>query len=609
MRPVVILQTIALAFAVASSAGSALADETFPIEQGWTVKDKTSWYTLTQGSRLIPLAWMRALEQPGSTTAFLDKSHIEKFRYLPQPGLGALPVGFTVDSQRDNKLKITRLRWKAGQGDSEPWVGMNCSACHSNEITYQGKRMRIEGAPTIADFQGFMEAFSAALRETRDNGDKWNRFATAVLKGADTANNRTMLQEAFAKLVAWERKVEVANATPLRYGFARLDAFGHIFNKVALLADPDTPPVNPADAPVSYPFLWNIPQFDRVQWNGIAKNLRLENQNKSLDLGALARNAGEVVGVFGDVRLQEFGLARGGYPSSLNVENLETLEGLLGKLVPPEWPAAVFGKIDNKLRQSGETLFMIKGCVNCHEPLDRKDLRRQIAVNVTLLRGPEPAGTDVWMACNAYTYEAPTGILRGALSKYFVGFPLLRDTTPLAEMLANTVLGALHANKLQIKREVADLVFGQRPGATIAQDIQPELRLPELIRPERDPSREARFRRCMTESSPILGYKGRPLTGIWATPPYLHSGAVPTLYDLLLPPEQRPQSFFLGSREFDPIKVGFVTQQSPENSFEFRTRGPDGRMIDGNSNAGHDYNNAALTEEDRKALVEYMKSL
>ena len=113
----------------------------------------------------------------------------------------------------------------------------------------------------------------------------------------------------------------------------------------------------------------------------------------------------------------------------------------------------------------------------------------------------------------------------------------------------------------------------------------------------------------MTESSPILGYKGRPLTGIWATPPYLHSGAVPTLYDLLLPPEQRPQSFFLGSREFDPIKVGFVTQQSPENSFEFRTRGPDGRMIDGNSNAGHDYNNAALTEEDRKALVEYMKSL
>jgi len=32
-------------------------------------------------------------------------------------------------------------------------------------------------------------------------------------------------------------------------------------------------------------------------------------------------------------------------------------------------------------------------------------------------------------------------------------------------------------------------------------------------------------------------------------------------------------------------------------------------MIDGNSNAGHDYNNAALTEEDRKALLEYMKSL
>jgi hypothetical protein len=34
------------------------------------------------------------------------------------------------------------------------------------------------------------------------------------------------------------------------------------------------------------------------------------------------------------------------------------------------------------------------------------------------------------------------------------------------------------------------------------------------------------------------------VTGIWSTPPYLHSGAVPTLYDLLLrPPSGRSLSF------------------------------------------------------------------
>src|SRR5690242_18683611 len=32
---------------------------------------------------------------------------------------------------------------------------------------------------------------------------------------------------------------------------------------------------------------------------------------------------------------------------------------------------------------------------------------------------------------------------------------------------------------------------------------------------------------------------------------------------------QRPKSFYVGSREFDPNKVGFVTTESPENSFLF----------------------------------------
>ncbi len=55
-----------------------------------------------------------------------------------------------------------------------------------------------------------------------------------------------------------------------------------------------------------------------------------------------------------------------------------------------------------------------------------------------------------------------------------------------------------------------------------------------------------------------LGYIARPLNGIWATAPYLHNGSVPTLYDLLLPAEQRPRTFYTGSNEFDPVKVGYV---------------------------------------------------
>ena len=43
-----------------------------------------------------------------------------------------------------------------------------------------------------------------------------------------------------------------------------------------------------------------------------------------------------------------------------------------------------------------------------------------------------------------------------------------------------------------------------------------------------------------------LGYKARPLSGIWATPPYLHNSSVPSLYQVLLPASRRMQKFYLG---------------------------------------------------------------
>jgi hypothetical protein len=100
-----------------------------------------------------------------------------------------------------------------------------------------------------------------------------------------------------------------------------------------------------------------------------------------------------------------------------------------------------------------------------------------------------------------------------------------------------------------------------------------------------------------------------PAGGKSATAPYLHNGSVPTLYDLLLPPSDRPKSFYVGTREFDPVKVGFKTEQSAENSFLFRVFDDRGKPIQGNLNSGHDYNNAGLSAADREALVEYMKGV
>ncbi len=127
-----------------------------------------------------------------------------------------------------------------------------------------------------------------------------------------------------------------------------------------------------------------------------------------------------------------------------------------------------------------------------------------------------------------------------------------------------------------------------------------------------------------------LSYTARPLTGIWATPPYLHNGAVPNLFQLLLPATARDTCFYVDGRAYDPVLVGFVTRRcdgqsrldDPASGFEFDTT----RL--GNANGGHEFIDTpeckqieasrkakngvlgcALTFYERWAVVEYLKTL
>jgi hypothetical protein len=73
--------------------------------------------------RLLPLSWLRALEQADSDKPFLAPEHMAGFRYLPGPGASDLPIGFVIDAQDDSQLSVTKLRWKEGQSSKEPWIG------------------------------------------------------------------------------------------------------------------------------------------------------------------------------------------------------------------------------------------------------------------------------------------------------------------------------------------------------------------------------------------------------------------------------------------------------------------------------------------------------
>ena len=111
------------------------------------------------------------------------------------------------------------------------------------------------------------------------------------------------------------------------------------------------------------------------------------------------------------------------------------------------------------------------------------------------------------------------------------------------------------------------------------------------------------WRDTLLDTNPPYGpYAARPLYGIWAAAPYLHNGSVPTLYDLLLPPDQRPKRFALGPREYDPVKIGFAVNAAcnQQDCIVDTTRTGDG-------NGGHHWG-TDLAEPDRISLLEYLKT-
>lgn len=565
-------------------------------------KYRHDWYSATQGSRLIPRSWLVALEQPDRTTPFLDRAHIESFGYLWR-GPGLLPIGFAEDDGPDKALERTRLRWKSNQGDSEAWVGLTCSACHTSQIKYGDKTLRIDGGPALLSFQPFLRALNAALRNTRSDPAKWDRFSRSVL-GTDAAADNARLKGEFDKLLAWQLAEERINQTTADYGLGRVDAFGRIYNKIALLLGGQGAQGNPPDAPVSIPFIWHAPRRSAVQYNGIAEKMMVGKT----DIGGLGRNTGEVIGVFADVVPHANPAVLNGFASSVRAKSLVGLEATLAAMRPPAWPASVFGPLDAAKVEKGRALYQTR-CLKCHELTGRDpNPDNVITVKMNALyprpNAPLPApGTDPWMACNAYDYKAKSGPLKGFKVKIDGEDVPIPETAPITVLLTATVTGVLLDKKGELAESVVDQLIGL-PVRPIVQGPEEASALPE---------KEQRLQRCR-DADPSgdgkhVGYTSRPLNGVWATAPFLHNGSVPTLYDLLLPAKDRPTSFSMGTRQYNPREVGFVTTPGGENTYEFTTIDAAGQPIYGNSNAGHDYGNAAFSPEDRYAIIEYLKSL
>jgi hypothetical protein len=109
-----------------------------------------------------------------------------------------------------------------------------------------------------------------------------------------------------------------------------------------------------------------------------------------------------------------------------------------------------------------------------------------------------------------------------------------------------------------------------------------------------------------------VAYVAPPLDGVWATAPYLHNGSVPTLWHLLNP-DKRPAVWLRSEDGYDRGKVGLEVKEfdhlpdtartAQERRLYYQTK------LRGLSNEGHRYPAKGLSEEEVRALLEYLKTL
>jgi cytochrome c peroxidase len=554
----------------------------------WSAEDRQTFYYTPQGTQVKGLRyeWFSALELPFGSSKFADPAYLARFGFLVDPqqqptslNPANLPVGFARHQDDESGVH---------------YLDISCAACHTGQLRYKDQAVRIDGgaalhslASTVPTIKGgsFGQALGMSMAFTYYNPLKFRRFAKEVL-GENYEDGRSQLRKDFKE--ALDRLLGTAfndwhrGLYPTEEGFGRTDAFGRIANSVFGDAI-DAKNYRIANAPVSYPQVWDIWKFDWVQWNGSA-------------MQPMARNIGEALGVGAPLQLLQVDgsavVEAERYASGVRLRDLFTLEETLQRLKPPVWPEDVLGPIDLKLAAQGRALYS-ENCAYCHAP-DPKAPDNRFAPT----RDPEwrmrivptsIVGTDSTTADNIADHRfdiSKLGWTQAELSKLDVR---LYGATP----------GELDLRSISSAKGLAYITAYVENRAYQDAGIPPHERarmngfdLPIGVQEKR-------------------GYKARPLDGIWATPPFLHNGSVPTLFQLLSPVSERQNQFWVGSFEFNPKHVGFETTKFP-GGFLFDT------SITGNSNRGHEFRagcrqdgviGRALQPHERWALVEYLKIL
>jgi hypothetical protein len=558
--------------------------EVVKLDQNWTDAQRQQFHHTPQGTRLIPADWFRALEQPCFSPfgcgKFADPAYLGRFGFIPSPADAlnpdGLPVGFAIDKDFVDPIDKS----------AAPVVGLNCAACHTGELHYGKYAVVVEGGPAMIEVAAFQKALGLALGFNTTfpfKYGRYGRFERNVLGANATDEQKAELRRRLDAFVsAARRQADVTKERKIYdnpAGFMRTDALTRIGNQVFASNTNIDDNYAVADSPVRFPQIWDASWFNWVQYNSSIAN-------------PLARNIGEALGVRAVAKL--YGPDAGEFENSINMPGLLALEKLLSGpgpfkgLVSPKWPS-VFPALDQNKVSAGAALYKER-CQKCHLPPVR-DLSAEFE---RLAYDKDHQPTSWWQSKNGNWYIQVVDIPLD-----FIGTDPRQATDFMNRKASSGDLGkgvvSASVGLDMVTEGIANRFFR-------LQKISPEDQI--AWAGGRDPA-DPRIRA-------ELIYKARPLNGIWAVAPYLHNGSVPTLDALLSPDDSaRPQTFWMGSRQFDPVKVGYSGVEM-KGATLFDTTRP------GNANTGHRFKDGplgkgvigrALTAEERAQIIEFLKSL
>jgi len=530
------LAAIILSTAVVGAANAQNVPTKFAvIDQGVDQKTLDRYNHTDQGARLVPAAWLLALDAADGRGKFMNIDNLRR-------------LGFIVDSVATDEGNPHR--WPVGFSVSDPktssgipFAGINCAACHTGQIEYKGTAIRINGGQGMIDFSSFLGGMFGALLATDNDPARRTKFFADAIKAGYPADG---MEGDFRATIAGIRATPPAPGPTTVASFGRNDALNGLASRVFGIELKVPANQKARNAPVSFPYLWDIWRLSWVQYNGF--------QPGWLPQG---RNVGEVLGVFGKLNLVD---PTSGAPNpeplrwqtSLQLGNLIWMEETLRGLRAPTWPTEIFGPIDQAKADRGRELFKTH-CVQCHGIKELPNGTWDVTVVPLQRIGTDPNQATNWAGLS---YDG---------SKLGIG-----KTTAYIALAAvvNAVRKQLYAdNKTPASEQEGDV----------------------------------------TDEAPC-GYKARPLIGVWATPPFLHNGSVRTVFDLLS--DKRPAKFNMRSREYDPVNLGYTDEQTPNSfvlDTSITGNSNAGHWF-ANDGTRPGWIGPALPDADKYALIEYLKA-